>query len=413
MDNYVRDPSCAFTVMKTLAASTINGWSILCLAFSVLLAHWGCVARAQSQQIEPAGAAGSANKPDSNLSVDEFLPESKAALHFEVDTKFASDSSSVVGLYLPSIGEQTPKSITAAAKRFVSSLNEEQLKKIQYELSSQERSLWSNLPVRPNAGGLRFDAMEHLQIEKFLKLLAHVLSPSGYEKMRLIMLGDDQLLRNGRGRPGFGISNFSVAIFGQPSETELWAIQLDGHHLGLNIAIAGENITMAPSFIGAQPANYTLGPHAIEPMKTEGAAGFKLAQMLDKEQFKEALVRDTRGDLKLGPGKDGKKLKTQGIACSKFTEPQQQQLMRLVAAWVGNLPKAQARKRFNEIQAEMDQMYFSWSGSREPGGDASYTIQGPSLVIEFAYQDLGGVPDQHLHSQYRNPKNEYGAGFKK
>ena len=36
----------------------------------------------------------------------------------------------------------------------------------------------------------------------------------------------------------------------------------------------------------------------------------------------------------------------------------------------------------------------------------------PSLLIEFAYQDLGGNPLNHIHTQYRNPKNDYGSSLK-
>jgi hypothetical protein len=61
-----------------------------------------------------------------------------------------------------------------------------------------------------------------------------------------------------------------------------------------------------------------------------------------------------------------------------------------------------------EITHEVDAMTFSWNGNQEPGSDISYSIQGPSLIIEYACQNLGGNPLAHLHSMYRNPKNEYG-----
>ena len=32
----------------------------------------------------------------------------------------------------------------------------------------------------------------------------------------------------------------------------------------------------------------------------------------------------------------------------------------------------------------------------------------PSLIIEYACQDLGGNPLDHLHTMYRDPTNEYG-----
>ena len=48
-------------------------------------------------------------------------------------------------------------------------------------------------------------------------------------------------------------------------------------------------------------------------------------------------------------------------------------------------------------------------GPPKKKGDFSYRLQGPSLIIEYAGQDLGGDPHDHLHSMYRDPTNEYGA----
>ena len=62
-----------------------------------------------------------------------------------------------------------------------------------------------------------------------------------------------------------------------------------------------------------------------------------------------------------------------------------------------------------QLRQEIDQMRFSWNGPLQPGSDVSYYIQGPSLIIEYACQDLGGDPLEHLHSIYRDPTNEYGG----
>ena len=57
-------------------------------------------------------------------------------------------------------------------------------------------------------------------------------------------------------------------------------------------------------------------------------------------------------------------------------------------------------------------MSFSWWGPTLEEGDFSYRIQGPTIIIEYAGQDLGGDPHNHLHSMYRDPTNEYGARLK-
>ena len=104
------------------------------------------------------------------------------------------------------------------------------------------------VPPRPDAGGLRLGDCNTDQVKAFCDLLATLFSEQGYAKMRNIMLADDQLLRGGRARPAFGTENFSVVLFGTPSATEPWAFQLDGHHVGVNLAIHGGNERGRSSF---------------------------------------------------------------------------------------------------------------------------------------------------------------------
>lgn len=81
---------------------------------------------------------------------------------------------------------------------------------------------------------------------------------------------------------------------------------------------------------------------------------------------------------------------------------------KLVQSYVSVLPAPQSTQRSAELRSEIDSMVFAWSGPTTNPGDVSFQLVGPSLVIDYACQDLGGDPLQHLHSVYRNPKNEYG-----
>ena len=44
-------------------------------------------------------------------------------------------------------------------------------------------------------------------------------------------------------------------------------------------------------------------------------------------------------------------------------------------------------------------------------GKAYFRIQGPTVIIEYAPQKLGGDVTMHLHSMYRDPTNDYGKKF--
>jgi hypothetical protein len=117
-------------------------------------------------------------------------------------------------------------------------------------------------------------------------------------------------------------------------------------------------------------------------------------------------------DLVLGPGQDGKTIQPEGLKASAMTEQQRTQLLDLISEWSGIVHESAAAARMAEIKAGIGETWFAWSGSTSvtPGhsGTAYYRIQGPTLVIEYAPQPLGGDPTLHIHTMYRDPTNDYG-----
>ncbi len=322
---------------------------------------------------------------------------------------FVSDASHTIGTYQPTFGQNGPSEQARFANRLLESLTEEQRSRIAHQINSSERRLWTNLPAPVDAGGLRLGDMNKKQIQAACDLIASLLSEQGYKKMCHIMLADDQLLNGGRPRRGFGTENFSIVLFGKPSPSQPWGFQLDGHHVGVNVAITGESITLAPSFIGTQPQTFTLSGKKYRPLTGEIDDAYELVGSLNDVQTRQAVLREKRGFIRVGPGKDGDVPKAKGVPCSSFNAQQRKILVDLIGQWVNDLPAKQARQRMSQLEKEIDQMSFAWNGPQAPGSDVSYYIQGPSLIIEYACQDLGGKPLQHLHTIYRDPTNEYGG----
>lgn len=325
---------------------------------------------------------------------------------------FVSDASFIVGTYEPAESDYLPATAAARANALLALLDEEAKGKISHAIDSDERRAWTNLPAKPNAGGIRMGDMNEAQVKAVCDLLATLVSESGYQKFIHVMLADDQLLKNGRARRGFGTENFSIVIFGTPAEDEPWSVQLDGHHVGLNVALSGDQLTISPSFIGTQPADFDLGGEPIRPLAGESDDAYALVNLLDKQQRIAAVVGDRRRDLEAGPGRDNKIPEAVGVDCSTFNEAQRAKLTELISHWVSDLPPAHAEKRMAQLTEEIDQMKFSWNGAVEAGSDISYRLQGPTVIIEYACQSLGGNPQQHLHTMYRNPQNEYGGQIK-
>lgn len=315
----------------------------------------------------------------------------------------------------PAKTNHSPEAMVAAAEAFLEELTATQRGQALLSLDHPERQKWTNTPPRGNEGGLRLGDLDKGQLEAVSVLLSTVMSTEGYLMSRNIMLADDLLLdsrEEAEERGGFGSANYWVAIFGKPSVENEWALQFDGHHVGVNLTMRGEKVTMSPSFIGTQPREFKLGDEVIVPMGKETSLAYEFIDSLTEEQKEEAIRGDKRRRIVVGPGKDGKTLDIPGMSCKGLTVEQREKLLKLVSCWVDDLPKACAMQRMSEIKAGMDQTVFTWNGPFALESDMSFHISGPTVIIEYAGQDLGGDPLDHLHSIYRDPTNEYGAKWK-
>ena len=126
------------------------------------------------------------------------------------------------------------------------------------------------------------------------------------------------------------------------------------------------------------------------------------------EVVKQAILNYKVADLVLGPGQDGKTIQPEGIKCSAMNASQQAMLLDLVGEWAGIVHEQAAAVRMAEIKANLSGTWFAWSGPTTNGMPAYYRIQGPTVVIEYAPQPLGGDPTMHIHTIYRDPTNDYG-----
>ena len=324
--------------------------------------------------------------------------------------KYPSLPSKVLSNYKPKIaGDRTPEFLAKSASTFLSSLNKELKSQAALPYNSKEKGKWTNVPPRGPQGGVRLGDLNESQIKKALDFLRTVLSEQGYNKAINIPLADDRLLRNGERRPGFGAEDYWLAIFGKPSIKRPWGLQFDGHHIAINLAFHGNRMSMSPTFIGTQPREFQLGDNKIIPMALEAPSGLKLHNSLNDEQKKKATIGSKRANLIAAAGRDGVVPDQIGISCKGFNEAQRKALFDVIKVYIGDLPQPFLKKRIEELTAEIDKMSFAWWGPAKEKGDFSYRLQGPSLIIEYAGQDLGGDPHDHLHSMYRDPTNEYGA----
>lgn len=358
----------------------------------------------------------------------------------------------LICLSLTSVVAQTatPR-IVAAAKTFLSTLDDKQRQSVLFAFDDEkQRQRWSNFPIAvvPRAG-VSLKEMNTAQSSAAMALVAATLSPSGFEKVQQIMEGDEVNKNTDKGPPGnrggrprggtggpppfgnggpppagrggprqfgngpmFGKDLYFISILGTPSETEPWMLQFGGHHLALNITIAGERGVLTPTLTGAQPALFTSNGKTVRPLGRESDKGLALLNALDASQQKQAILSYRLADLVLGPGQDGKTIQPEGLKASAMNEHQRAMLLDVISEWAGIIHESAAAARMAEIKAGLNDTWFAWSGptTAAPGNNitAYYRIQGPNLVIEYAPQELGGDPALHVHTMYRDPTNDYG-----
>ncbi|MGO4881613.1 MAG: DUF3500 domain-containing protein [Bryobacteraceae bacterium] len=317
--------------------------------------------------------------------------------------------------------------IVSAANAFLKTLDAQQKRTVLFAFDdAEQRKRWSNFPTGfVPRGGVSLKDMNAAQRSAAMALVSSALSPRGFEKVRQIMEGDEILKANegngpppGRGRGGnqmFGKDLYYISILGTPSEKNPWMLQFGGHHLALNITIAGEHGVLTPTLTGAQPALYTSNGKTVRPLGQESDKALALLNALDQNQRKQAILSYHLADLVLGPGQDGKTIEPEGLKASNMNEKQKAMLLDVISEWADIVHESAAAARMAELKADINDTWFAWSGpvTAAPGSNitAYYRIQGPHLVIEYAPQQLGGDPALHVHTMYRDPTNDYGRKF--
>jgi hypothetical protein len=337
--------------------------------------------------------------------------------------------------------------IVVAANTFLATLTKEQRSRVTYAFDDDaQRRRWSNFPVPvvPRAG-ISLREMKPEQRSAAMNLLSTTLSARGFEKVQQIMQADEVNKENeernptgprrmgpppvrpaqsgqggtpaGRGPRAapsdlFGKDLYYLSFLGKPSIKDPWMLQFGGHHLALNITLAGARGVLTPTLTGAQPATYVENGKTIRPLAQESDGAIALLSSLDAQQRKQAILEYRVSDLVLGPRQDGKTITPEGLQASAMNEKQRAMLLDLISQWTGILNDAAAAARMNEMKEDLGRTWFAWSGPTTvaPGSNiaAYYRIQGPRVVIEYAPQGGGEEAALHVHTMYRDPTNDYG-----
>ena len=322
----------------------------------------------------------------------------------------------------PSSSTDATARAVAAAEAFLATLDQAQRPKANIDLNEKTRTVWSNLPSgstlqvgAKERNGVKLGELNPAQEKAALALVAATLSPDGFQKAMEIVDADEVLerraapTRSATSAVRFGRAEFYVSVLGKPSTTDLWMIQFGGHHLAINVTLAGRQNVLTPTHTGTQPATYSVDGRTIRPLGDENDKAFALVNALTADQQKQAILGVDVRNLVLGPGTDGKTIAPEGIRGSALTPAQRTMLVDLAREWVDILADEAAAAKMKEIQSGLDEIYFAWAGSTTNGQGAYFRIQGPTVLIEYAPQGKGETATDHIHTIYRDPTNDYAA----
>jgi hypothetical protein len=280
-----------------------------------------------------------------------------------------------------------------------------------------------------NDHGLRLDAVSCEVRDAVTALMRSCFSEDGFLKTAQVRsanlyLGELYDLRN--------IMNewsFHFLMFGVPSETEPWGWNLYGHHLALNCFVLGPQIVVSPTFLGAEPTIVDRGDgHAFELFRREAMTGIELMHSLSADLRRQAVTYRQLKDPAMPQGRwhfaderalggayqDNRVIPYDGVCARDLTTAQQESLLRVVESFLDYLPERPLRARMAQVEAALEETWWSWIGSDDGIEPFYYRVQSPVVMVEFDnHQGVWLTNTEparfHVHTVVRTPNgNDYG-----
>jgi len=323
----------------------------------------------------------------------------------------------VPGLFPIGATGVSTQTIREAAEAYLGSLSAEQRARALFPVDANEWRMWSNIHRTIMRHGVPFCEMSDEQIERAFALLKESFSGQGFATARDIMRLNETVLEMTGRVDEFGEDLYWLSIMGTPSVTEPWGWQIDGHHLNVNYFLLGDQVVMAPAFLGSEPVFAHSGKYAgTRVFEAEEAQGLAVIRALDAGQRGKTVVsQELPRDLFTSAFRDNRELPYEGIAYDELTPQQRDPLLRLVELHVGRMRPGHARVKMDEVLLHVHNMHFSWRGGVEEDSVFYYRVQSPVIIIEFDHQAGQAFPQfkehyrDHIHVIVRTPNgNDYG-----
>jgi hypothetical protein len=331
-------------------------------------------------------------------------------------------------------GEEAPvPAMVAAARELLAALSPGDRERITFDVDAVEWQTWANPEFMQFDTGLRLDAQPPRVREAVLRLVRASLSPEGAELVHAAMLVNGFLGDVVDLPTVLAEWSYNVALYGEPDLRAPWGWQLYGHHCAVNCLVVEGRMVVSPVFVGAEPDEIDAGPHAgvSELFADRVDAGLAAMAALTPEQRAAATVYARMVDPAMPPGRvhpgderhlagafqDNRVIPVEGVRVADLSAEARARVLDVVAAFVRLLPAGPRAARLREVEAHLDETWFSWIGGHAPGDVFYYRVQSPVVIAELdhhcgVFLDYDTPKPFHVHTVLRTPHgNDYGRAW--
>lgn len=298
-----------------------------------------------------------------------------------------------------------------AAREFVKTLTDEQRAQVTFQYDDPERLNWHYIPRARK--GIPLKALTPASRAAAHAFITSGLSANGYEQVVNVMSLEDvlYLLEGGNWserRQRRDPLNYSLSIFGTPSDRGVWGWRVEGHHLSLNYSVAdGRVVASTPEFFGANPALVDAGPkRSIRVLGAEEDLAREVVRACNPEQMKTIIVDDKVPEDIWTTNKPQPVISAPvGLAASEMTKDQRTLLKHLLGEYLKNMPADVRSEREGRLEtAGFENIRLGWWGSLNRNERHGYRVQGPTFLIEYNNTQNDA---NHVHSVWRNVDGDF------
>ena len=237
------------------------------------------------------------------------------------------------------------------------------------------------------------------------RLLATGLSEHAYAQAMGIVALEEVLDRKEQWRRGRHSGDYWVSVYGDPEGDQPWSWRFEGHHLSVTMTVAGEEVSPAPVFLGANPACVSYAGRPVSrPLGPEEDLVRALLDAMGPQSRSAAVVASRApADIHTATSPRARQnIEPLGVTAADLGPSARALLAQLVAVYLDRLPSELAAREASRLAGA--DLHFAWEGPLTPGSRHYYRVQGDDLLIEYDTTDDGN----HAHTVLRRPRSDFG-----